>query len=132
MITEALDFRFLLLENYKRLKISETELATILVMDHLISEGNKFVTADLLALKMTLDIKEIDKVLATLLKKGYLEYKTMGSKTISSLNPLKEKLYNDFQVSLTKENDTNSNEDKNYQQKINEFNSKNMNLEKEY
>ena len=82
MITEALDFRYLLIENYKKLKMSEKELATILVMDHLINTGNKFVTVDLLSLKMSLDAKEIDEIFAKMLTKGYIVIKTVGKKTI--------------------------------------------------
>ena len=103
MITEAIDFRFLLIENYKKLKISEVELATIFVIDHLIGQGNPFVTTDLLSLKMSLDIKELDKVVAGLITKGYFEYKTQGKKTIATLEPLKQKLYREFQIYLSKE-----------------------------
>lgn len=101
MVTEALDFRYLLLENYKKLKITENELATILMIDHLIGQGNPFVTADLLSLKMSLDLKEIDKVLASLLRKKMLEYVTTGKKTATTLEPLKQKLYSEFQLYLT-------------------------------
>ena len=62
MITEAIDFRYLLLENYRKLKLNEQELATIFMIDHLISQGNPFVTADLLSLKMTLGVREIDEI----------------------------------------------------------------------
>ena len=103
MITEAIDFRYLLIENYKKLKIKENELATIFVIDHLISQGNPFVTADLLSLKMSLDIKEIDTILATLITKGFFEYKTVGKQTVASLEPLKQKLYREFQIFLSKE-----------------------------
>ena len=103
MISEAIDFRYLLLENYKKLKMSENELATILVMDQLISQGNKFVTVDLLSLKMSLDVKEIDDIFAKLLTRGYIVLKTVGKKTITSLDPLKERLYHDFQISLSNE-----------------------------
>ena len=103
MITEAIDFRYLLIENYKKLKINEKELATIFVIDHLISQGNPFVTADLLSLKMSLDIKEIDQVLAKLMTKGMFEYKTVGKQTVASLEPLKQKLYREFQLFLSKE-----------------------------
>ena len=103
MISEAIDFRYLLIENYKKLKISENELATILVMDQLISQGNKFVTVDLLSLKMSLEVKEIDDIFAKLLTKGYIVLKTVGKKTITSLDPLKERLYHDFQISLSNE-----------------------------
>ena len=105
MITEALDFRYLLIENYKKLKMSEKELATILVMDHLINTGNKFVTVDLLSLKMSLDAKEIDEIFAKMLTKGYIVIKTVGKKTVTSLDPLKERLYHDFQITLSKETD---------------------------
>ena len=89
MISEAIDFRFLLLENYKKLKISENQLAIIMMIDHLIEHGDQFVTADLLSLKMSLDIKEIDRLLADLLTRGLMEYTTVNGKTVTSLNPLK-------------------------------------------
>ena len=108
MITEAIDFRYLLIENYRKLKLNENELATIFVIDHLISQGNPFVTADLLSLKMTLDIKEIDKILAKLLTKGMFEYKTIGKNTVATLEPLKQKLYREFQLFLSTEEEEKS------------------------
>ena len=110
MISEAIDFRFLLLENYKKLKISESQLVIVLMIDHLLSQGNPFITADLLSLKMSLDIKEIDKLIADLLTRGFMEYTTLNGKTVTTLNPLKEKLYREFQTSISKENETNKNE----------------------
>ena len=104
MISEAIDFRFLLLENYKKLKISENELAIIFMIDHLVSQGNPFITADLLSLKMTLDIKEIDELIADLLTRGFMEYTSVNGKTVTSLNPLKEKLFSNFALSVSKEN----------------------------
>lgn len=101
MVSEAIDFRYLLIENYKNLKLSEVELATIFVIDHLIGQGNPFVTADLLSLKMSLDVKEIDKVLAGLLRKKYIEYVSTGKTTATTLEPLKQKLYSQFQLYLT-------------------------------
>ena len=103
MVSEALDFRFLLLENYKKLKLNEEELATILMIDHLISQGNPLVTQDLLSLKMSLDVKSIDNVLAALLTKGYIAFVTEGGKTITTLDPLKKILFREFQFSLTRE-----------------------------
>ena len=111
MISEAIDFRFLLLENYKKLKISENQLAIIFMIDHLVSQGNPFVTADLLSLKMSLDIKEIDSLLADLLTRGFLEYATVNGKTVTTLNPLKEKLYSEFQISISKEAETKKKKD---------------------
>ena len=103
MVSEALDFRFLLLENYKKLKLSEQELATILMIDHLISQGNPLVTQDLLSLKMSLDVKSIDTVLAGLLTKGYIAFITEGGKTVTTLEPLKKILFREFQFSMTRE-----------------------------
>lgn len=98
MISEAIDFRFLLLESYKKMQIHENELAVIMMIDHLIGQGNPFVTADLLSLKMTLNVKEIDMILANLLTRGFIEYVSKGKKTITSLDPLKEKLFREFQM----------------------------------
>ena len=109
MISEPIDFRFLLLENYKKLKISENELAIIFMIDHLVEQGNPFITADLLSLKMVLDIKEIDSLIADLLTRGFMEYTSINGKTVTSLNPLKEKLFREYKVSISKENEADSN-----------------------
>ena len=109
MISEAIDFRFLLLENYKKLKMSENELAIVFMIDHLVSQGNPFITADLLSLKMSLDIKEIDVLLADLLTRGYMEYASINGKTVTSLNPLKEKLYSAFEMKISKEAESKNN-----------------------
>ena len=59
----------------------------------------------LLSLKMSLDAKEIDEIFAKMLTKGYIIIKTVGKKTVTSLDPLKERLYHDFQITLSKETD---------------------------
>ena len=110
MITEAIDFRFLLLENYKKLKISENELVVIFMIDHLVSQGNPFITADLLSLKMSLDIKDIDSIIADLLTRNLMEYTTVNGKTVTSLKPLKEKLFSEFSFSVSKEAEIKNNE----------------------
>jgi len=109
MISEAIDFRFLLLENYKKLKISENELAIIFMIDHLVSQGNPFITADLLSLKMSLDAKEIDNLIADLLTRGFMEYASVNGKTVTTLNPLKEKLFSNFAMSVSKETENKKN-----------------------
>ena len=106
MITEAIDFRFLLLENYKKLQIRENELAVILMIDHLIGQGNPFINTDLLSLKMTLDRHSIDIAFAALLDRGLVAYVTRGNKTITTLDPLKEKLFREFQMASTFEQES--------------------------
>ena len=110
MISEAIDFRFLLLENYKKLKINENELVVIFMIDHLVSQGNPFITADLLSLKMSLDNKEIDALIADLLTRGFMEYTTINGRTVTSLNPLKEKLFSEFSFTVSKEAEIKNNE----------------------
>lgn len=102
MVTEGLDFTFLLLENYKKLKITEDELATLFVIRHYIEHGDNFVNADLLSLKMTLDVKKIDEILVHLLERGFIEYTTRGKKTVTTLRPLEEKLYREYQLTVSK------------------------------
>lgn len=109
MISEAIDFQVLLLENYKKLKMNESQVVLVLMVDRLVNQGNPLITADLLSLKMSLDIKEIDKLIADLLTRGFMEYKTVDGKTVTSLDPLKEKLFREFQLALSKENEAKSN-----------------------
>lgn len=97
---EGLDFNYLLLEHYKKLNLSENSLATLLMIDHLISDGNQFITTDLLSLKMSLPVKEIDLIFADLLTRGFIEYTVINGSTITTLNPLKEKLVREIQFQL--------------------------------
>lgn len=108
---EALDFHYLLLEYYKKLKISENELAVIFMIDHLLSQKNTLVTPDLLSLKMNLSTKELDKIMVGLIEKNFLVY-DIGKKTKISLKPLQKKLYEAFQLSLAKEQEISSSEEK--------------------
>ncbi len=108
---EALDFRYLLLEYYKKLKISENELAVILMIDHLLNQKNNLITPDMLSLKMNLSSKDLDKILVSLIERNYLVYE-VGKKIKVSLKPLQKKLYDTFQVALAKEQENVSNERK--------------------
>ncbi len=108
---EALDFRYLLLEYYKKLRLSENELAVILMIDHLLEQKNTLVTPDLLSLKMNITSKELDKILVSLIERNLLVY-DVGKKVKVSLKPLKTKLYETFQVALAHEQEISSSEAK--------------------
>lgn len=115
---EALDFRYLLLEYYKKLRITENELAVILMIDHLLGQKNTFLTPDLLSLKMNLKTKELDKILVHLIERDFLVY-DIGKKTKVSLKPLQKKLYEVFQLSMAKDQEIISSKEKNdYMQNI--------------
>lgn len=102
---EALDFRYLLLEYYKKLRLSENEVMVILMIDHLLEQKNTLITPDLLSLKMNISSKELDKILVSLLERDLIVY-DMGKKVKVSLKPLHKKLYETFQVALSKEQES--------------------------
>ena len=106
MITEAIDFRFLLLENYKKMKITENELAVLFMIDHLSSQGNGFVDSDRLSLKMTMPANEIEKTMAELYSRGFIDYVLKPMGTVISLDPLKQKLFREFQMTSSFEEAT--------------------------
>lgn len=102
---EALDFRYLLLEYYKKLRLSENEVMVILMIDHLLEQKNTLITPDLLSLKMNISSKELDKILVNLLERDLIVY-DMGKKVKVSLKSLHKKLYETFQVALSKEQES--------------------------
>ncbi len=108
---EALDFRYLLLEYYRKLRLNENELATILMIDHLLEQKNTLITPDLLSMKMSLSVKELDKIFVSLIERGFLDF-TTGKKIKVSLKPLQKKLYEVFQISLAKEQETQTSAEK--------------------
>ena len=97
----AIDFSFCLLEYYKKLKITEEELAVILMIEHLLSQDNSLITNDLLALRMNYTADHIDEIICSLLKKGYVEYDSgEGQQLATSIQPLKNLIYREFEKSL--------------------------------
>ncbi len=99
---DAVDFRFLLLENYKRLGIPEEKVLVLLMVDHLLRGGNYFITGDLLSLKMSFKTSKCDELLASLIKEGYLSYEAIDGKMRTTLEPLKKKLYSLFQSDIAR------------------------------
>jgi len=94
---EALDLKHLLLDHYKALGFQEKHVMVILVMDQLLKLDNHLITAELLSLKMTLPLEEIDATMVELLNRKFIEYVTESGKTHTTLNPLKQLLYKRFQ-----------------------------------
>jgi DnaD and phage-associated domain len=111
----AISFPYLLLDFYKDLNVSENELAVILMIDHLLSQGNNFITNELLSLKMNLNSKTIDACMTNLYKKNYIEFimDGEGKDTRTSIEPLKHILYKKFEESLFSEEEINENKELN-------------------
>lgn len=111
MNSSVLDYKLLLLENYRKIGLNENEVMVILVMDVLLSQGNSLITADLLSLKMSFDVMTIDQILANLLSKGMIEFVYKGNKTKTTLDPLKEKLFKQFEKTVIEEEEKKSSDD---------------------
>ena len=99
----AVSFHYVLLDCYKRLGLTEEELSVILMIDHLLEQGNTFINSDMLALKMNIKPADIDKDLTELVKKNYLTYDTVEGMLTVSLNNLKDKVYALFKETMDRE-----------------------------
>ena len=100
---EALDFRYLLLEYYKKLDINENELSVLLMIDHLRSQKNIFITPDLLSLKMNLTTDQLDEILVKFLDRKFIAYTIDQNGNMKlSLKPIRKILYEECQNNLTK------------------------------
>lgn len=76
MLNKALDFRYMLLEYYKELRIGEMELVVILFIEHLQQKESEFITPDLISLQSNIDIKVVDQTMVKLVSKGIVEFTT--------------------------------------------------------
>ena len=108
---DAIDYRYLLIDYYKKLRLSENELAVILMIDHLLQQKNTLITPDLLSLKMNLDVKEIDKIFVVLIERGLLIFDT-GKKIKVSLKPLQKKLLETFTKEMAADSESHTNKEK--------------------
>lgn len=112
-LINAVGFEYLLLESYKKIGLSENEAITCLMIHHLIKQGNHFIPAESLELKMNLSNKDINDALTSLLRKGFLVYQNdADGKLTSSLLPLEEKIRKEFAFSLTREQNDSFNKEK--------------------
>ena len=105
---EGIDFRYLILEYYKKLGLTEQELCVLLMINHLLNQQNDWITPDMLSVKMNLKTGEADKIMAELLGKNYIEYTQVkegaNSKWRTSLRPLNDILWQHFSRDMAKSN----------------------------
>lgn len=100
---KAINFDYLLIEHYKDLNINESELAVILVVNHLLKQHNDIITAEDLSFKMNLDSKKIDEILSNLVTKNIVDLVLDKKGAKLSLQPLKNKLFQQFKLDIYKE-----------------------------
>lgn len=103
-IMNAVSFRYALLDSYKGMNISESELTVLLMIDHLLEQGNLLITNDALSLKMNYSSSEIDRILSGLMKRNFVRMEIKGNKVRTSIDPLKEKVYSEFKKKMELEN----------------------------
>ena len=102
------DFQYMLLEYYKKLGISEKELVTLFMIQHLLQQQNSMVTADMLIAKTHFKSDEADSLLSGLVSRGLVKYvpDTSNGKTVyrMSLEPLNAILSKRFSDDVTRKN----------------------------
>ena len=108
---DAIDYRYLLIEHYKKLRLSENELCVLLMIQQLLQQKNTLITPDLLSMRMSLDVKEIDKIFVSLIERGLLQFDT-GKKIKVSLKPLNKKLFKLFQEEMAQDLEEKNNKEK--------------------
>lgn len=108
----AMNFSYLLLEYYKSLNLGELEVVVILMIDHLLTNENDFVTTDILLLKMKLDSRAIDEIMANLVVKKYVEININKGKATISIRPLQKILCKMFEKSIFSDEEMKENEEK--------------------
>ncbi len=89
---QELDYRYILIDRYKYLGLNENEVMIILSIDNILKHDAILVTADTLALKMSLGEKEIDQLIVELIDKGFIEYATKNDQMVTSLEPTFKKI----------------------------------------
>ena len=106
MNMEGIDFRYLLLDFYKKLGLNENEAMVILMVDQLLRQGNDFISQSDLSFKMNLSERELDTLMAGLMQKDMLSIDSSGGRLKTSLSPIKEKLYGLFQQAIATKRET--------------------------
>lgn len=89
---KLVQWKILLIENYKTLSLTEDEVMIILLVDYCLINGETFVTPDMLALKMNLEFSQIDKDLTKLIKKGLINIDEVDGKLVTSLAGIQDLL----------------------------------------
>ena len=104
----AINFEYIFLDFYRQLCLEESEVVVVIMINHLIKQGNLLISADLLAIKMNLEINFIDNILVKMMKKGYLKYvKDKNCNLFTTLKPskknyIKYKKFNEETLKTTK------------------------------
>lgn len=109
--SSALNIIYLLLDFYKTLGLKEREVMVILMINQLLTQGNDFITSDVLSLKMNLTMNEIDESLSILFTKKYIEFEEHNNTLTTSIEPIKKILIKLFEKSIFSDEEYQQNEE---------------------
>lgn len=79
-----IDYRNILIQNYKELGLNEKELVVLLLIDSSSKDKKSLFSGELLSLKMNYNDKEIDELIVSLMNKGFLSYIQCGDILVTS------------------------------------------------
>lgn len=96
----AINFQYLLIEYYKHMNLDEVDLVILLMIDHLTTDECKFISADDICVKTTLEHDLVDEHLSNLFLKKYIDIGNDGNSAYTSLEPIKKILYKLFQNTI--------------------------------
>ncbi len=97
---EQIDYRYLLVNNYKSMGLSEYDLVTLLLIDNILKKEKVLITAELLTLKMNISVDEIDALLVSLTSRGFVEYVNDNNSVVTSLKPTYKKIIELFKSDI--------------------------------
>lgn len=100
-----LDYRTILVQNYKQLKLTENELVLLLLIDSLNKEKKSLISGDLLTIKMNLTSKEIDEIIVSLMNKEFLSYEQCEGILVTSMNKCYNKIIELIQNRISNDKD---------------------------
>jgi DNA replication protein DnaD len=95
-----IDWRKLLVKHYKSYGLTETDLSVILILNDILTPNPSLVSADDLLSYMTCPKEDIDASLVKLLDKKYIACVMLRGKTVTSLEPLYQKILSDLKKDI--------------------------------
>ena len=100
-----LDYRYILIDQYRELGLTENEVIVLLLVDTIYKNKPSLITGELLSSKMTLKSEEIDKILVSLMDKHFLSYEDVNGIMVTSMENTYKKIIDLFKKNVTSIND---------------------------
>lgn len=94
------DWRSLLIKRYKNYGLNENDVAVILCIYEIIKEKQYLVSAEEIEPMMTIKKEKIDGIITNLFERRFISFEKVDNKTVTSLEPLINKIFTDTQKDL--------------------------------